>query len=80
LPAQAALSQNFGHILQANPAAVEEIFIFAGAVSAPGDGNFGKVEGQPFGGVIQHQGYGGQAKPGAAIGAGEDHIFGFFAA
>lgn len=80
LPAQTTFGEQFADVFEPYPAAVKKIFVLAGAVGSPGDGYFGEVERQPLVGVVQHQRDRGQAEPGAAIGAGEDHIFGFFAA
>ena len=77
--AQARTVQQLVHVLQADAAAVDVVFVFARAVGAAGDEHFVEVDGQPVVAVVQQDADFGHAHAGPLVGPGEDHVFGFLA-
>ncbi len=80
LAAESAFGQQLADVSEADAAAVEIILVLAGAIGAAGNRHLRKIERQPMVGVVQHQRGRGHAQPRASVGAGKDHVLGFFSA
>ena len=77
---QTAGGQQVGDIFEAHFLAVEDVFVFAGAVGAAADFDFGVIDGQPAVGVVQGEDGLGHAGARACLAASENHVGGAFAA
>ena len=78
--AQPRASQQLADVTQAHAVAVEVILVLARAVGAAADLNLVEVDRQPARRIVEGQHDVRHAEPGALFAAGEDHVFGAFAA
>ena len=77
--AQARPIQQFVHVLEADAATIDVVFILAGTIGPTGDLHFVEVDGQPVVAIIQQDADLGHAHAGALIRPREDHVLGLFA-
>ena len=77
---QPRLGQQVADVHAAHFLAVEQVLVFARAVGAAGDFDFGIINGQPAVAVVEGEGGLGHAGAGPFLAPREDHVGGFFAA